>query len=774
MARDLTDILKSTFGHDSFLPLQEEVIRNVLAGKDSLVLMPTGSGKSLCYQLPALCLDGVTLVISPLIALMKDQVDDLQARGIAADCINSAMGTAHNQRVQKAAYKGQLDILYFAPERGVTREFLDFLHALKLGLIAIDEAHCISEWGHDFRPAYRELQLLRDNFPSVPVIALTATATERVREDILAQLRMPDAGRFVTSFNRPNLTYRVIRKQRFREDLDLEVLVKLLSRIGSGSVIVYRNRIADTEHLAADLVEQGVKALPYHSKLDSDVRRETQEQFRQDDVPVIVATIAFGMGVDKPNVRLVVHYDLPGTIEGYYQQTGRAGRDGRPSECVLFYSIDDAEFHDYHIGQKEDATQRKVAAAKLDEMIEYAEAETCRRAFLLDYFGEKWNKKNCGACDVCLGDRKRGYVQNSGAETFARPVNNLPRPNATASECDIELFGSLRLLRDKLLAELEAFNDEILQQMATHLPTDRQSLLRITSADNSSSWHIGDQFISVIREHMGKRRTVDSSEYSENVRHTYPHAYEPWSPEEDQQLANLHTAGWPISEIASKLGRTSGAITSRLNSGPHLERVRDSRPRDHNRAHARTAETDEGQTYPRAHERWSSEEDEQLADLFFNAGRTVPEIASELGRKPSAIAARLRRSGIPTEYRLTLGETEECTLDLIRQGLSVAEVAARRGLSTGTVLTHLERIVETDEALDLTHLLPSAQRYAHIVEAFHAESDDELLTPIKERLGDDYTFEELRLVRLRLRQRSTDIALSSSQFDIPARDKDRE
>ena len=349
LGSELKTLLESKFGHKKFLPLQAEVIRNVLDGRDSLALMPTGSGKSLCYQLPALCLDGVTLVISPLIALMKDQVDALQSRGIAADCINSTMSAAHMRRVQVAAYKGRLDILYVAPERVVNPKFRDFLHAVKLSLIAIDEAHCISEWGHDFRPDYRALQVLRDNFPSVPVIGLTATATERVRQDILNQLRMPDATKFVASFNRPNLTYCVRPKRR-----SFEALTELLSAHRDGSTIIYRFSRQNTEKLAADLRERGYRALPYHAGLEDDVRRETQERFLQDDVPIIVATIAFGMGIDKPNVRLVVHYDLPKTIEGYYQETGRAGRDGNPSTCMLFYSYGDKINQEYFINQIED------------------------------------------------------------------------------------------------------------------------------------------------------------------------------------------------------------------------------------------------------------------------------------------------------------------------------------------------------------------------------------------------------------------------------------
>ena len=448
MAENILAVLKSRFGHDGFLPMQEDVIRNALGGRNSIVLMPTGSGKSLCYQLPALCLDGLTLVVSPLIALMKDQVDALNARGIPAGFINSAMAPGQSRHVEKEARDGRLKLLYVAPERIAMPSFRGFLLGLDLALIAIDEAHCISEWGHDFRPDYRNLQSLRADFPNVPVAALTATATERVRHDIAAVLRMPDAERFTTSFNRPNLTYRVMRKASAFEEL-----VGLLIDNKDGSAIVYCFSRKGAENLASKLSDRGFSALPYHAGLDNDVRRETQEKFLRDEVRIVVATIAFGMGIDKPNIRIVVHYDLPKTIEGYYQETGRAGRDGLPSECVLFYSYGDKINQEYFIRQIEDAAQRRNATAKLERMVGYASGSGCRRAFLLEYFGERLPGDDCGGCDVCLDDGQppAGWETYDGTEIAQKALSAVRRTG--------ERFGAayiVRLLRgsgDKRLRE---------------------------------------------------------------------------------------------------------------------------------------------------------------------------------------------------------------------------------------------------------------------------------------------------------------------------------
>ena len=422
MGRDIAmrELLKRHFGYDEFLPLQEEIVSTVLEERDALVLMPTGGGKSLCFQLPALHFAGLTLVVSPLIALMKDQVDALKAKGIAAAYINSTLSNREINRVQRQAQQGSLKLLYVAPERLPLPGFQQFLTKLKVSFVAVDEAHCISVWGHGFRPDYRRLGELRRSLPGVPFLALTATATERVREDIVEQLHLEQPEWFVASFNRANLSYTVLPK-RFDT---FARLLKLLWEHRGGSAIIYRTARKDTEEMAARLRMGGFDARPYHAGLDDDVRHKTQERFIEGRTSIIVATIAFGMGIDKPNIWLIVHYDLPKTLEGYYQETGRAGRDGLPSDCVLFYSDDDVPLLEYFIGQIEDEVERDNAGEKLAQVIEFSQLQACRREYLLRYFGEEWPGGNCGGCDFCLAHRegpRADAVEASEEETVEVP-----------------------------------------------------------------------------------------------------------------------------------------------------------------------------------------------------------------------------------------------------------------------------------------------------------------------------------------------------------------
>lgn len=396
----LAATLKKYFGYDEFRPLQEEVINDALAGRDVFALMPTGGGKSLCFQLPALVRDGLTIVVSPLISLMKDQVDSLKASGIAATFLNSALEKDDAIARLRGLNRAEFKLLYVAPERLMLDTFIERALNWNITQFAIDEAHCISEWGHDFRPEYRELRKLRNHFPDVPVMALTATATERVRVDIVKQLKLREPRCYVASFNRPNLSYRVIPKSS-----SYEQLLAFVRGRGDDSGIVYCASRRIAESLATRLSEDGIVAKPYHAGLTPKERSRHQDLFLRDDVRVVTATIAFGMGINKPNVRFVVHYDLPKNLESYYQETGRAGRDGLPGECVLLFSASDVVKQKRFLEDKSENEER-IAREQLRQMVHYAETRECRRATLLRYFGEDYSAIPCNGCDNCLTPRE--------------------------------------------------------------------------------------------------------------------------------------------------------------------------------------------------------------------------------------------------------------------------------------------------------------------------------------------------------------------------------
>jgi ATP-dependent DNA helicase RecQ len=396
----LLPILKRYFGFTSFRPLQEQIVGDALAGRDVFALLPTGGGKSLCYQLPAMVKPGLTVVVSPLIALMKDQVDALQASGVPATFLNSSLAPGESRVRLRGLHNGQYRLLYVAPERLMLAGCLADLQRWRVNLLAIDEAHCISEWGHDFRPEYRQLAQLRRLFPEVPMMALTATATARVRADIIQQLQLRAPRSYVASFDRPNLAYRVLAKAKPYE----QVLAFVRARPRDCGIVYCQSR-KSAETVAERLVRDGVPAKPYHAGLSGGERSRNQELFLRDEARVICATIAFGMGINKPNVRFVIHYDLPKNLESYYQETGRAGRDGLPSECWLLFNPGDVVKQTQFIDEKPDPKEQQIARAQLQQMVHYAETATCRRAALLEYFGEAFPQDNCQGCDNCFAPR---------------------------------------------------------------------------------------------------------------------------------------------------------------------------------------------------------------------------------------------------------------------------------------------------------------------------------------------------------------------------------
>ena len=394
-------VLKSVFGYQSFRKGQEEVINATLNGQDALVVMATGNGKSLCYQIPALCFEGLTLVISPLISLMKDQVDQLQANGIEADFLNSSQTLEQQQKVQNKLISGQLKLLYVSPEKVMTNSFFQLISYSKVSFIAIDEAHCISQWGHDFRPEYTQLGGLKASFPHTPIMALTATADYTTRQDILTHLNLENPHKYIGSFDRPNIRYTLEEKYKPMEQLTRFVLAQK-----GKSGIIYCNSRNKVERIAESLRNKGVSAAAYHAGMETALRERVQQDFQRDNVQVVVATIAFGMGINKSNVRFVAHFDLPRSIESYYQETGRAGRDDLPAEAVLFYEPADYAWLQKILLEKPETPQRQIEQHKLEAIGEFAESQTCRRLVLLNYFGEH-RQTPCNNCDICLDPPKK-------------------------------------------------------------------------------------------------------------------------------------------------------------------------------------------------------------------------------------------------------------------------------------------------------------------------------------------------------------------------------
>ncbi|MGH2479645.1 MAG: RecQ family ATP-dependent DNA helicase, partial [Ktedonobacteraceae bacterium] len=453
----LESTLKQYFGYTSFWEGQRQVIEQVLTGRDTFVLMPTGGGKSLTYQLPALLLPGLTIVVSPLIALMQYQVERLRANGIPATFINSSLSVAERERREFAVNNGDLKLLYVAPERLLTESFLALLDQVEehagLSLLAVDEAHCVSEWGHDFRPEYRQLSRLRVRHPRVPMLGLTATATERVRVDIVEQLRLNDPYLHVASFDRPNLHYTVRPKDRgsYRD------LLETLREYQDASVIVYCATRKNVDDLSAALAADGIRALPYHAGLTSEERSTHQERFIRDDVPVLVATVAFGMGIAKPDVRAVIHYDLPRNLEGYYQESGRAGRDGQPAQCMLFLNYGDRVKVEFLISQKSSEEEQFIARQQLQQMLMYCESTECRRRALLGYFGEVYAEANCGNCDNCLNGELELEDRTIDARRFLWCVGKTRERFGARHIIDILRGAKTQRIRDYQHDQLQAY-----------------------------------------------------------------------------------------------------------------------------------------------------------------------------------------------------------------------------------------------------------------------------------------------------------------------------
>src|SRR3984885_7598886 len=455
--------LQEQFGFDAFKDNQDAIIQNLLAGNDTFVIMPTGGGKSLCYQLPAIISEGVAIIVSPLIALMKKQVDlvrSYSSRDNVAHFLNSTLNKKQIREVHADLLNGHTKMLYVAPETLTKQENMDFFSDLKISFFAVDEAHCISEWGQDFRPEYRRLREMMDQInPTIPVIALTATATPKVKSDIIKNLGLRDPEIFISSFNRPNLYYEI--QPKIKKDQTIKSIVRYIVQQKGKSGIIYTLNRKTTEELADMLVANGIKAVAYHAGLDSKLRSERQDLFLNEDTQVIVATIAFGMGIDKPDIRFVIHFNIPKSIENYYQETGRAGRDGLEGNCILYYSHKDVAKLE-HLMKDKPLSEREVGAQLINEMVGFAETGVCRRKVLMSYFGEEYTTENCGVCDNCLHPRERVEAKDNAAKAL-RTVRALDERFATGYVVNIltgKLTPQIQMFRHEGIAEFGIGKDE--------------------------------------------------------------------------------------------------------------------------------------------------------------------------------------------------------------------------------------------------------------------------------------------------------------------------
>ncbi|MGX5817333.1 DNA helicase RecQ [Chitinophaga lutea] len=711
MQGNLLTLLKQYFGYTQFRHNQQAVIENVLRGRDTLVLMPTGGGKSICYQLPALAMEGLTVVVSPLIALMKDQVDALRQNGIPAAYLNSTLSMQEQQTVVQLLRSGSLKLLYLAPERLVGEgNFMQLLEELKVSLIAIDEAHCISHWGHDFRQEYLALGQLKDRFPRVPVIALTATADGVTKDDILEKLRFRDYAVFENSFNRPNIYYGIRSKRNH-----FGQLTAYLDAHREDSGIIYCLSRAGTESLAADLQAEGYSAAAYHAGLDRQVREQRQEQFLRDEVRIMVATIAFGMGINKSNVRFVVHVDLPKNIEGYYQETGRAGRDGLASEAILFYSAGDVFKMKRFAAVEGNEAQTAVMMKKLEQMAGLCETRRCRRQYLLEYFGES-APDQCGNCDNCLGSHERADGTIAAQKLLSAVyrlqerfgmnyVVDFLRGSSTVKEAhrEIKTFGIGKDIPKDLWKQ---YGRELIQLGYLQQSTGDYPLLQLTS----TSWNVlkGEEKVFFTTSAPEAPATPQAGGKGPEV--SQPALFQELK-QLRRQLADRENvppyiifSDATLAELATYLPLTTGDL-SKISGFGEVKLAK-------------------------------------YGDVFLDAVQTYciqHRLSTQMHQKSPRQKPRKSRG-----ESAAAGSSQRQSLELFLEGNAVPEIAALRNLSVSTIENHLADFVRKGE-LDVRELVPDEQRVSAILQTLESAGGYSI-GPIKEKLGDSVSYGEIRAV----------------------------
>ncbi len=696
--QSLEEALKHFFGYETFRLGQRQIVEEALQDRDLLIIMPTGGGKSLCFQLPALLKPGLTVVVSPLIALMQDQVDALQDNGIGATFLNSSLSWDNVRSREAAILKGKIKLLYVAPERLLGEKFLPFLEQVRsligISAFAVDEAHCVSEWGHDFRPEYRQMKQLRQRYPDVPILALTATATGRVRQDIIQQLTLKQPGIHVASFNRPNLYYDVQPKQRQSYN---QLLKQVRSHKGSGIIYCLSRRKVD--EIAFRLQQDGISALPYHAGLSDEDRSINQTRFIRDDVQVMVATIAFGMGINKPDVRFVIHYDLPRNLESYYQESGRAGRDGEPAHCTLFFGASDIRTIDYLIDQKPDPKEQRVARQQLRQVLDYAEGTDCRRTIQLSYFGERF-KGDCANCDNCRSP-KPVEDWTIEAQKFLSCVARCRERFGMTHIIDVlrgsrkqkieqnghHLLSTYGIGKDRSAEAWKMLGRSLLHQGLVDETTDGYRILKL----NKLSWEV-----------LRSQRPVHIAVTETPVA---------------KALSDINPRGAEVEILFERLRKLRKQVADAQSVPPYV-------------------------VFADSSLRLMAQQQPQTIEAFAEISGVGTHKLTQYGEKfVSEIRAFCQEQKLPVPLP---SNTHMVTLQFYQQGLSVEEIAKQRGLVSSTIITHLSELIEKNQPVDLNLLIPP-ERQKPIIKAIQTVGLNSLRS-LREHLGEDYSYEEIRLV----------------------------
>jgi ATP-dependent DNA helicase RecQ len=727
---DSLQALKQYFGYTSFRAGQREIIEATLAGRDALAIMPTGGGKSICFQLPALLQTGVTIVVSPLIALMQDQVMALKENGIGATFLNSTLGYEETRQRSQAILNGAIKLVYVAPERLFAEQFLEFLNIVKnkIGIagFAIDEAHCVSEWGHDFRPEYRQLSRIRQLYPDVPMIGLTATATERVREDIAQQLQLKNPYIHVASFNRNNLYYEVIPKQGAEESY--RNLLQQIKR-SQGSGIVYclsRKRVME---ISERLREDGIAAIPYHAGLSNKDREENQTRWIRDDVQIMVATVAFGMGINKPDVRFVIHYDLPKNIEGYYQESGRAGRDGEDSHCTLFLGYGDLETIKYLIAQKVDPhtnepleAEQRIAQQQLRQVVDYAEGIACRRTILLRYFGEHFHG-DCANCDNCLTPKPmEDWTVES--QKFLSCVARTKEKFGAGHIIDI-LRGSRKekvlqhnhdqlsthgIGKDRSLDEWRQLARSLVHQGLLTQTTDGYGILKL----NDRSWEVMRNQRNVL---LPIERGVETSTIADRD--------------------NIIDRPVDVDILFERLRLLRKNLADEQEVPPYvifsnatLNQMAEQQP---------TTRKDFAKLSGVGEKKLEQYADDFMAIIIDHHQQYPPVEPNESN------FARVKREAVTPKSKISKASTQRATLEMYENGMNIDEIACDRNLKPATVWTHLVQLVESGYAINCDRLV-APERQTVIYEALETVGGDSLRN-LFDHLREEYTYDEIKIIR---------------------------